>query len=235
MTADLHTLTGAYALDALSEAERVEFDRHLQQCGACRQEVAELQATAARLATVVRAEPPPHLRSAVLTDISRTRQQPPRLRAHKAVRMTKAPWTGWLAAGVVAVIALVLGVRGLSADRRLDAARQEQSAVNAVLTAPDATPLTGTGQGGTSRASAIVSRSRGEAVLLAGDLPALDARHAYQVWTLGPGTVRSAGLLRGQVPHQPRPVVTGIPADANRVAITVEPAGGSPGPTTPAV
>ena len=48
--ADLHTLTGAYAADALDPVERDAFERHLQECADCRQEVAELRATTARLA-----------------------------------------------------------------------------------------------------------------------------------------------------------------------------------------
>ena len=48
-TAELHTLTGAYALHALPEDERVAFERHLGACEACAQEVRELSATAARL------------------------------------------------------------------------------------------------------------------------------------------------------------------------------------------
>jgi anti-sigma factor RsiW len=35
MTADLHTLTGAYVLHALSESERAAFERHLADCAAC--------------------------------------------------------------------------------------------------------------------------------------------------------------------------------------------------------
>ena len=47
---ELHTLTGAYATDALDADERGAFEQHLESCGSCRLEVAELRATAARLA-----------------------------------------------------------------------------------------------------------------------------------------------------------------------------------------
>ena len=39
MSADLHTLTGAYAADALSDTEQLAFERHLTACPACAQEV----------------------------------------------------------------------------------------------------------------------------------------------------------------------------------------------------
>ncbi|MGH3762579.1 RskA family anti-sigma factor, partial [Actinophytocola sp.] len=47
--ADVHALTGAYVLDAVSDDERAVVERHLGDCGACRQEVAELRETATRL------------------------------------------------------------------------------------------------------------------------------------------------------------------------------------------
>ena len=41
MRDDLHVLTGSYILDALSsDAEREEFERHLQHCPACEAESA---------------------------------------------------------------------------------------------------------------------------------------------------------------------------------------------------
>ena len=36
MSPDLHHLSGAYAVDALDEAERSAFERHLAVCAACR-------------------------------------------------------------------------------------------------------------------------------------------------------------------------------------------------------
>ena len=40
---DLHVLTGSYVLDAISDAEREEFERHLQYCPACEAEVRGLR------------------------------------------------------------------------------------------------------------------------------------------------------------------------------------------------
>jgi len=77
MTAELHMLTGAYALDAVSDVDRAEFERHLGECDACRQEVAELRATGARLGVAAAVDPPPSLKPAVLADVARTRQLPP--------------------------------------------------------------------------------------------------------------------------------------------------------------
>ncbi|NEB82028.1 zf-HC2 domain-containing protein, partial [Streptomyces sp. SID14478] len=77
-TADLHTLTGAYAVHALSDEERVAFERHLADCAACAQETAELTATAARLGLAATLTPRAALREQVLQRITTVRQESPR-------------------------------------------------------------------------------------------------------------------------------------------------------------
>src|SRR5680860_709669 len=76
---DIHTLTGAYAVDALPDDEREEIEQHLGVCDACAQEVAELQATASRLGAASYRAPSPGLRERVLVEIDATRQQRPRV------------------------------------------------------------------------------------------------------------------------------------------------------------
>ncbi|WP_410596097.1 hypothetical protein [Amycolatopsis sp. lyj-23] len=85
-TADLHTLTGAYAINALSDLERAASERHLDQCEDCRLEVRELKATAAHLAVDLWLEPSSRLRSAVLTAVTHTRQLPPRVSDQRILR-----------------------------------------------------------------------------------------------------------------------------------------------------
>ena len=77
MSPDLHHLSGAYAVDALDEAERASFEQHLAVCADCRAEVAELTATAHALGSLTEATPPPSLRSSVLSGIARVRPLPP--------------------------------------------------------------------------------------------------------------------------------------------------------------
>ncbi|RSM43633.1 hypothetical protein DMA12_18790 [Amycolatopsis balhimycina DSM 5908] len=226
MTAELHTLTGAYALDAVSDADRAEFERHLVECAACRQEVAELRATGARLALAAAVDPPPRLKPAVLAAVVRTRQLPPRVPVVLDDPARARTWqlrVSLFGAAAAAVVAVVLG---------LGTASGPPAPVDPVLSAPDASAIQGTGQG---RATLVVSRSRNQAVLLASGLPALDAAHVYQVWFIGSGGARSAGLMQPESPDRMRPMLADLPPGADRIGITVEPAGGSPGPTTPAV
>ena len=77
MSADLHTLTGAYAAHALSDTERLAFERHLDACPACAREVRELEATSACLGAAVAAPPPPELWERIRAEALVTRQLPP--------------------------------------------------------------------------------------------------------------------------------------------------------------
>ena len=71
-----HTLTGAYALDALTRADRARFERHLARCEQCAREVRALAEATAALAAAVAAEPPAELMQRVLAAAARTRQLP---------------------------------------------------------------------------------------------------------------------------------------------------------------
>lgn len=64
---DPHDLTPGYALDALSPEEAEAYERHLGQCVECREQLAELNETAAALAFGTAAPAPPErLRASIL-------------------------------------------------------------------------------------------------------------------------------------------------------------------------
>lgn len=70
---DIHALSGAYAVDALDDDERVEFEEHLAVCAECRAEVASFRETGALIAETEAVEPPASLRAGVLSGISQIR------------------------------------------------------------------------------------------------------------------------------------------------------------------
>lgn len=84
---DVHSAAGSYAVDALSPAERDEFEGHLVGCFSCRREVGAFAETLAQLTPMVEAAPPVDLRASVLASVAGVRQAP-RLatRARKDVR-----------------------------------------------------------------------------------------------------------------------------------------------------
>ena len=62
---DVHTLAGAYVLNAVDDLDRAQFSRHLAECPACTAEVAELTETIAALTPATAETPPDRLRAAV--------------------------------------------------------------------------------------------------------------------------------------------------------------------------
>ncbi|OLZ47134.1 anti-sigma factor [Amycolatopsis keratiniphila] len=225
MTAELHTLTGAYALNAVPAEEAAAFERHLRGCPACGQEVRELRETAARLGRALATAPPPRLRETTLTRVAHTRQWPPSIARRGGVVKTRVALWG---AAAAAVGALVFGLVTTSTGP----AQPQPTGVDAVLAAPDASTVKGAERGTTT---VVTSRSQGKIVVLAGELPPLAAGKAYQVWLIGASGVHSAGLLAPDGPHRTQPVLADLPDGIDRVGITAEPAGGSPAPTVPAV
>jgi anti-sigma-K factor RskA len=71
---DIHAAVGSYAVDALTPAERAEFEAHLDGCRSCRWEVAEFGETLAELSSLTAAAPPAALRDLVLDAVTGVRQ-----------------------------------------------------------------------------------------------------------------------------------------------------------------
>ncbi|MEV0277461.1 anti-sigma factor [Streptomyces sp. NPDC050610] len=239
-TVDLHTLTGAYALGALSGQEAAEFARHLARCPACAREVRELRETAARLAGAVAEVPPAELRTRVMAALPDVRQLPPVQRESTAVPPRRlrhrAPQ---LAAAACLVAAAVAG--GFAVDARQDADRQHDrmarveqraSALSALMAAPDAAFHTTALKGGGS-ATLVASERQGRSALVYDGLPALSGSRVYQLWYSRGGTMVPAGFLGpgGSGRAGGAALLSGTVRGADGVGVTAEPAGGSATPT----
>ncbi|WP_320783521.1 anti-sigma factor [Streptomyces sp. CRN 30] len=231
--ADLHTLTGAYALHALSEDESTRFERHLSACRSCTEEVAEFTATTAKLAAAVAVAPRPGMKQEVLHRVATVRQSPPRTRPRRPAATFRRRAPRLVLAACLALAAGLGGVAVWEHGRAEDAAteaqrtRQRTDELIAVLGAADAVsrrvPL--------DDARVVVSAARDRAVLVASDLTAPPGGKVYQLWYDVDGTMRSAGLMDADRTDQ-AVVLAGSANSASAVGITVEPAGGSDRPTT---
>ncbi|GGT84929.1 anti-sigma factor [Actinomadura livida] len=238
MTGDPHTLAGAYALDAIDDAEeRRLFEAHLDGCESCAAELREFQATTARLAMAAAEAPPPRVRERVLADIRHVRQLPPAVPDEEPERgaqvRTPRPkrWRRAAVAGLAAAACLVTAASvGVAVGERQRAARTEaaQREVASVLSAPDARSATGRATGG-GTVAIVASASRGRVVVASSGLRTLPSSRAYQLWLIDAAGPRPAGLLPGD---RDRPVVAGTWRPSDRLGVTVEPAGGSARPTT---
>src|ERR1700687_6203939 len=147
---DQHSLSGAYALDALEGgAERDRFIRHLSRCQSCASEVRGFREVSTALAFAAAAEPPPALRDQVLAAAARTRQLPPEIKTqggHARPRRTRswAPWVPWIS-GVVAtasiVPAVLFGFAQTHTQQELNQAQAENQAISLLLSSPQVTLL----------------------------------------------------------------------------------------------
>ncbi|MFC7534894.1 anti-sigma factor domain-containing protein [Actinoplanes sp. GCM10030250] len=235
MTGDVHTLVGAYALDALDDLERAAFDRHLRECEACRYEADDLRETAARLADGAWSVPPPSLRESVLTEIANTRQVAPATVATAPARPRRLRLVA-AAAAVVAVVAAGTAVvtvqeqRVREAQALATAAQARETRVRSVLAAPDVVireePLTSGG-----RVTVASSRLRNAGVIMLAADGAPPPGQVYQLWTIRGETPASEGAL-GTGQSASVQLVEGLPG-ASAVGVTVERAPSATTPTTP--
>ncbi|GAA3887867.1 anti-sigma factor [Streptomyces sedi] len=226
-----HTLSGAYAVNAVPEEERRGFERHLERCASCAREVAELTETAARLGTAMATEPPPAMRRAVLERIGRVRQEPPRGAVRRAVRgLPPLALAASLAALLLGGTTAWQWYSAEQAREREASAERLAEELTAVLSSPDARMTTGAVRGGGS-ATVVVSPDHDRVAFLASGLPAPPEGRVYQLWFADQETMRPAGLLDAGADEQAL-LMDGRLGEATGMGITVEPAGGSPQPTS---
>lgn len=238
MNSEMASLTGAYAVDALTGPERAEFEHHLAQCEECGQEVRELREAAGRLGAAAAEEPPADLKGRVLHEIAHTRQEPP-MAEPVPIGARKARGSRWAtrlaaAASVVGIgLATVFGVMAWQSQQDLDLAQQriEQAQTRGaemtrVLHAPD-TRIIHSAEGG-AVATALVSADLGKAVFMSEHMPAAPENKVHQLWAIDEQGATSMGVLA----DHDVPVPADLPDGTTKLGVTTEPAGGSQQPTT---
>lgn len=244
MSLDVHTLVGAYALDAVDDEERRLVDRHLEECPSCEREVAELREAASRLADATLAEPPPGLRERVLAAARRTDQdapdrapepEAPAARTGRARRPRHA--RGLRRALALAAAAIAIAFAGGAVawglmQQRVQEESSESERLAAVLEAADAATAYQEAEGG-GLVTVVSSASLDRAVVVVSDLAVLDEDRAYQLWLVDGEGQTSAGVMDAGE-SSAMMLVDGI-AGMDAMVVTEEPAGGSPTPSLPMV
>jgi anti-sigma-K factor RskA len=238
---DIHTLAGPYAMDAISAPDRSRFERHLAGCAECAREIASLREATARLATAAAVPPPPALKARVMAAAAATRQRPPAaepaapargrlsrgwpLRGRQS-RGKLALAAGALAAAAVVAAAVVFGVSNGSMHDQLSRAQASSQQVAAVLTARDATMMTGQVKGG-GTVTIVMSHARRELVFTAADLHALPDARGYELWLIGPAGDRAVIMLPPVSHGMTGPVIAAGLRPGDHLALTAEPSGGA--------
>lgn len=230
---DILDLLTAYALGALGPDEIAQVGQLLAERPDLRATLAELRATADQLPhALAQPEPPADLRQRVL-DRAVGRAAPRPGLAPAAPRRRLGAWQGALGAlAAVALLAAVVGWAQLFRARgELASAQAQIGALQAEVAQAQRVLASLQGSGG----SGAILQTRSGATLLVAQLPPLSSGRVYQLWRIqGSSPPASAGTFfvdgrgfgRSTLPPGQQP----LPGET--VAVTDEPAGGSPGPTT---
>lgn len=215
------------ALGVLPEAEAAPIRRHLEQCDACREEFAELERVASLLPLAAEGPgPAPATREALLL---RARAEAPR----RPVPFPAARrWVAGIAAAFLLLAAGALGGWLLARSDGGEVPAADLAARDTLLAAAargEAVRASGSGSTGV-RADVLLAPGAGLAAAALEALPPAPAGHVYQAWLIEGTTPRPAGLLEGAGLLLLAP--GGDLRTFTAFALTLEPAGGSPAPTT---
>jgi len=225
---------GAYALDAVDEAERAQIEAHLATSPRARAEVERHREVAALLA--VGTERPPE---GLWDRIAGALEEPPpvpgprlaQVMPARRPRRRRALLGGIAAAAVAAAAAAAITVVVVRDEDQLSGDAAMAEAYADALAAPEArrTDLVAADQ---TFAAEAVLLPNGTGYLSAGDLPELPDTETWQLWGIyGDQDVISLGVLGN------RPALQAFTAhdDVETLVITREQAGGVPQSTTGAV
>lgn len=212
----------AYALGSLDAASARQLEMHLQECAECRELLREYQEVIQLLPLGLEPVSPPDGADERLLERARDSARVPTRRVERPFQLPQR-WV--LPAAAVLLLMLLGGVAALVAifggdDEMPDA--QTIIRLSGSENAPNAV-----GQ--------LIVREDGTVELVVSDLPRLPAGEAYQFWFVQPDDQRMSGGLFTVDPDGESVVLIDMPYDSiyqfDRVGVTVEPEGGSPGPT----
>jgi anti-sigma-K factor RskA len=223
-----HDDLAAYALGALPETEADALEAHLATCAACSERLRWLRPAVDLVpATVQQLEPPPELKLSLMETV----------RAEAGEQATVAPAEGRLAswrarareslfgggslrpalAGLAVVCLVVVGVAGYQLGGDDGGGTTEYAALP---TSPKVT------------AEGTVTVEDGKGLLVVDSMAAIPSDEVYQVWIQQDGEVSPSEIFVVNDIGHGSVAIPAVPADADRIMVTREPAGGSEEPRT---
>lgn len=235
----IRELIPAYSLGALDPEDEALVGRHLDACPGCLEELEQYdQLGVAMLHAVPPQQPPAGLKEQVLANLPAERPLP------EKPSLFARPNLGWVAVAMAAAV-LILNVVLLFEIRAVRTQRAElQSLVDrtqvglAVLTYPTSQVVEVEGEGEVF-GTFVFDPQREVAVLYAWGLEMLPADSTYQAWfTDAAGNRVNGGLFdaEGRGGFTIVPLWASEPVGSfDRLGVTVEPSGGSQGPSGPPV
>jgi anti-sigma-K factor RskA len=218
----------AYALSCLDEDEAAQVSDHLKRCQDCQVELRAFQAVVDQLPLAIpQAEPSPKVKQMLLKRVEQDltpEKQPSAWDRLRHVFKSVSPAWGLASLAIVAVLL----ISNLALWRQFNQLRS-----NPAATALRVVNLEGTQFSPGASGMIVMSRNGEYGTLVVDHLPTLSAQQQYQLWLIQDGKRTSGGVFSvspegyaSLVVTSPRPL-----DDYSAFGITIEPAGGSPGPT----
>jgi anti-sigma-K factor RskA len=210
---------GAYLLGALTPREAADFERHLEGCERCQQELRWLEPAVDTLPeTVERTEPPPQLRAALMAEVRRDLREDAPVQTRPPARPAAAPWRRWLlrpAVGFAVVALLVAGVVGYEVGKDDGGGNGNRVAFERKIG-----PMTVT----------MIEEGDGGKLELAG-VPQPPEDKVFEAWVERDGEVEAVPALIVPDRHGRAETTIADMSGVKTLMITVEPRGGSETPT----
>ena len=221
-------LKEAYALGALSEEERREVEEYLRMHPELRAEVDDLRSVANLLALAPQEyEPSPELRRNLLNRISSSSQGA--TPAAEPSPRRAGPWRLFGPGGLATAAVLGLVTVGMFVWNA--ALQEENQTLQGELQGQRTHALEGTGAAQGVQGE-VVRLGDERAVLMAENLPSPPEGETYETWILREDAPEPAGLFEPDDAGVAAAPIEGSIEDADAVAVTVEPSGGSSSPTS---
>jgi len=241
---EFEELVPAYVLGALDAPERKRLEKHLRQCPNLRDQISVYDNVAAQLAyAATPAEPRPDLKYRILATIA----PKPRFSFPHLFGFVRAP----AFAALALLLAIGLGVWNFSTQNQLSQQLAQDQKLLAQLARErdqvSAVMAYGQGQPRELQATEVAARSSGRLygksdqssfVLAVHNLPRLEQGKVYQVWLVTTSGERISGGTFSLDSQGYGWIVVTPPkllSEYRTIGITIEPDGGSPGPTGPRV
>ena len=226
-------LKDAYVLDALTDEERREFEEHLAANPERQAEVDELGAIAGLLALYPQEhEPPPELRQKIMEVVEA--EATPSGTEDSSSRPASG-WLGgllaWRQVALGAATVLVVGLLSWNVVLQSDV-QDLQGQVQSMQESEEArtVALQGTGPAQDARAE-LISTSDTRAVLTVENMPDVPEGKTMEIWVIKNDVPKPSGLFDPSS-DAVAAIVEEPVEGADAIAVTVEPEGGSPQPTT---
>jgi anti-sigma-K factor RskA len=224
-------LRDAFVLGALPEEERREFEEYLAQHPERQAEIDELGTVAGLLAlSPQEQEPPPELRRRIMDAVGAEAGRP-----HESRRSVFA-WIGELlsvrnlALGAAALLVIGLFSWSMLLRGEVQDLQGRVQSLQDQPQEPQMVKLKGTGTEQGARAE-VVTLEGDRAVLVVEDMPPIPEGKTYQIWVIEDDVPKPGGLFESKQ-DSVAAVVEYPLGGGDVIAVTVEPDGGSPQPTS---